>query len=123
MRRGGRGESMCRLHRHRASKLYTGLIPGVSLVDARPVSENDTWPRENDSKLELLAVLKMMMADRHPNVEKRGQHRQYVMIGRIQFVMLNRLTAMVAYLRPLFFRASCKLNEFSNFCPMSTFDS
>jgi hypothetical protein len=60
------------------------------LVDARPVSENDTWPRENDSKSELLAVLKTMMADRHPNVEKRGQHRQYVMIGRIQFVMLKQ---------------------------------
>jgi len=37
--------------------------------------------------------------------------------------VINRLTAMVAYLRPLFFRASCKLKKFSNFCPLSTFDS
>jgi hypothetical protein len=36
---------------------------------------------------------------------------------------LNSLTAMVAYLRPLFFRASSLLNNFSNFCPLSTFDS
>jgi hypothetical protein len=36
---------------------------------------------------------------------------------------LNRLTAMVEYLRPLFFWASYELNNFSNFCPLSTFDS
>jgi hypothetical protein len=35
----------------------------------------------------------------------------------------NRLTAMVAYLRPLFFLASYELNNFLNFCPLSTFDS
>ena len=34
---------------------------------------------------------------------------------------LNSLTAMVAYLRPLFFQASSLLNNFLNFCPLSTF--
>ena len=36
---------------------------------------------------------------------------------------VNRLTAMVSYMRPLFFWASYELNNFSNFCPLSTFDS
>jgi hypothetical protein len=40
-----------------------------------------------------------------------------------KYFLLNSLTAMVAYLRPLFFRASCELNNFSNFCPLTTFDS
>jgi hypothetical protein len=37
--------------------------------------------------------------------------------------VLNSLTAMVSYMRPLFFRASSLLNNFSNFRPLSTFDS
>ena len=90
VRRGGGGESMRRLHRHRTSELYTGLIPGVSLVDARPLPENDTWPRGNDPKSRLLAVLKMMMAGRHPDLEKRSQHRRCLVIGRIRFVMLKQ---------------------------------
>ncbi len=36
---------------------------------------------------------------------------------------VNSLTAVVAYLRPLFFRALSLLNNFSNFCPLSMFDS
>jgi hypothetical protein len=34
-----------------------------------------------------------------------------------------RLTAMVADMQPLYFWASYKLNKFSNFFPLSTFDS
>jgi hypothetical protein len=30
---------------------------------------------------------------------------------------------MVSYMRPLFLLASYELNKFSNFCPLSTFDS
>ena len=81
----GCGEGEC----VRESELYTGLIPGVSLVDSRPLPENDTWPRGNDPKSRLLAVLKMMMAGRHPNAEKRGQHQRCLVIGRIRFVVLN----------------------------------
>jgi hypothetical protein len=90
VRRGGGGESMRRCHRHRTSELYTGLIPGVSLVDSRPLPENDTWPRGNDPKSRLIAVLKMMMAGRHPNAEKRGQHRRCLVIGRIRFLVLKQ---------------------------------
>ncbi len=36
---------------------------------------------------------------------------------------LNSLTPMVAYMQPFFQQASFELNSFSNFCPLTTFDS
>jgi hypothetical protein len=35
-------------------------------------------------------VLKMMMAGRHPNADKRGQHQRCLVIGRIRFVVLKQ---------------------------------
>ncbi len=40
-----------------------------------------------------------------------------------QITALNSLTPMVAYMRPSFWRASFELSNFSNFCPLTTFDS
>ena len=42
---------------------------------------------------------------------------------RMVRLTFNRLTAMVPYMEPLYFWALCEVNKFSNFCPLSTFDS
>ncbi len=39
------------------------------------------------------------------------------------FSFFNSLTAMGSYKSPIIFWASCELNNFSNFCPLSTFVS
>ena len=56
---------------------------------------------------------------------KSTSYNSYIrlLIFNLTLKMLNRLTAMVAYLRPLFFLALFEPNRFSNFCLLSTFDS